>query len=72
MEKLVNIHIKTENALITRISDIVKDFKVSQKPSVDNNSYNIKKKIKKEGNGISVLTNIFKEIIKKEVKKNRV
>ena len=65
------IHKKTEDDLITKISEILKDFKDYKKPYVrKNGDIIIKKKfIKKESNDISVLTNIFKEIIKNDVKK---
>ena len=45
MEKLMNIYKKTQNELITRISEIVKDFKGFQKSSVKNNGGIIIKKI---------------------------
>ena len=73
-KKLMHTDKKTEDELITKISEILKEFQDYQKPSVSaNGDIIIKKKfIKRESNDISVLTNIFKEIIKKEVKKNRV
>ena len=70
----MKIHKNTDDELITKISEILKDFKDFQKPYVKNNGNIIIKKkfIKKESNDFSVLTNIFKEIIKNDVKKNRV
>ena len=67
-------HTKIENELITKIIEILKDFKDFEKPSVNNNGDIIikKKYIKRESNNVSVLTNIFREIIKNDVKKNRV
>ena len=73
-KKLMHNHKKKEDELITKISEILRDFQDYQKPSVSTNGDIIIKKkfIKRESNDISVLTNIFKEIIKKDVKKNRV
>ena len=67
-------HTKIENELITKIIEILKDFQDFEKPSVNNNGDIIikKKHIKRESNNVSVLTNIFREIIKNDVKKNRV
>ncbi len=69
----MNIYKNTEDELITRISEILKDFQGFHKPFVNNNGdITIKKKIKKESNENSILTNIFREIIKNDLKKNRV
>ena len=70
----MNTHKKIENELITKIMEILKDFQDFEKPSVNNNGDIIikKKYIKRESNNVSVLTNIFREIIKNELKKNRV
>ena len=70
----MNICKKTDDELITKISEILKDFNDFQKPSVSSNGDIIIKKniIKREGKNVSVLTNIFKEIIKSDIKKNRV
>ena len=70
----MNICKKTDDELITKISEILKDFHDFQKPCVSSNGDIIIKKniIKREGNNVSVLTNIFKEIIKSDIKKNRV
>ena len=65
---------KIENELIKKIIEILKDFKDFEKPSVNNNGDIIirKKLIKRKTNDSSILTNIFKEMIKNDVKKNRV
>ena len=70
----MNAHTKIENELITKIIEILKDFKDFEKPSVNNNGDIIirKKLIKRKTNDSSILTNIFKEMIKNDVKKNRV
>ncbi len=70
----MNTHTKIENELITKIIEILKDFQDFEKPSIDNNGDIIikKKYIERKSNNLSVLTNIFKEIIKDDVKKNRV
>ena len=70
----MNTHTKIENELITKIIEILKDFQDFEKPSIDNNGNIIikKKYIERKSNNLSVLTNIFKEIIKDDVKKNRV
>ena len=64
---------KIENELITKIEKILKDFEDFKRPCVNNNGdIIIKKKFKRERNNASILVNIFKEIIKNDVKKNRV
>ena len=70
----MNIHTRIEDALITKIIEILKDFQDFEKPSLNNNGDIIIKKkiIKRKNKNISILTNIFKEIIKNDVKKNRV
>tara|TARA_B100000123_G_scaffold187905_1_gene140154 strand:+ start:281 stop:493 length:213 start_codon:yes stop_codon:yes gene_type:complete len=70
----MNTHKKNENELITKIIEILKDFQDFDKPSINNNGDIIikKKYIKRENYNIPVLTNIFKEIIKNDIKKNRV
>ena len=58
--------------LAKRIKDLIlKDFKDFEKPSVNNNGDIIirKKLIKRKTNDSSILTNIFKEMIKNDVKK---
>ena len=70
----MNTHKKNENELITKIIEILKDFQDFDKPSINNNGDIIikKKYIKRENYNIPVLTNIFKEIIINDIKKNRV
>ena len=70
----MNVIKKTEDELIIKISEILKDFQDFQKPFFSSNGdIVIKKKCAERKNkDISVLTNIFREIIKNEVKKNRV
>ena len=63
-----------ENELITKINKILNDFENFEQALInDNGDITIKKKInKKTIKDVSILTNIFKEIIKNDVKKNRV
>ena len=69
----MNTYTKIENELITKIEEITKDFEDFKRPHVNNDGdIIIKKKIKRESNNASILVNIFKEIIKNDVKKNRV
>ena len=70
----MNNHMKFENELITRIIEILRDFKDFEKPCINKSGDIIikRKNIKKENNNASVLTDIFREIIKNDVKKNRV
>ena len=69
----MSTHTKIEKELIRKIEEILKDFRDFQKPSVNNNGDIIIKKIfKSKNNDVSILTNIFREIIKNDVKKNRV
>ncbi len=62
------------NELITKISQILNDFKDFEQPFVnDNCDIIIRKKItKKKNNNSLVLSNIFKQIINNDIKKNRV
>ena len=65
---------KIENELITKISQILNDFEDFEQPFVNNN-YEIiirKKFTKRRNNNSLILSNIFKQIIKNDVKKNRV
>ncbi len=65
---------KIENELITKISEILNDFEDFEQPFVNNN-YEIiirKKFTKRRNNNSLILSNIFKQIIKNDVKKNRV
>ena len=69
----MSTYTKIENELITKIEKILKDFEVFKRPYVNNDGdIIIKKKFKRERNNASILVNIFKEIIKNDVKKNRV
>ena len=70
----MKIKTRVANELITKIDKILKDFHDFDKPFLNNNGDII---IRKKTNEIvrkyiPVLTNIFKEIIKNDVKKNRV
>ena len=70
----MKIKTRVENELITKINKILNDFHDFDKPFLNNNGDIIiqKKTNKIVSKDISVLTNIFKEIIKNDVKKNRV
>ena len=65
---------KIENKLIDKIDEILNDFEGFEQPSINNSGDIIirKKLIKRQISDSSILTNIFKEIIKDDVKKNRV
>ena len=66
----MSAYTKIENELITKIEEILKDFKDFQKPSVNNSGdIIIKKNFKSKNNDVSILTNIFREIIKNDEKK---
>ena len=65
----------TNNKLIKKIDEILNDFKDFEQPYVNNDGDIIirKKKVTmKKLNNSSILTNIFREIIKNDLKKNRV
>ena len=65
---------KIENELITKISEILNDFEDFEEPFVNNN-YEIiirKKFTQRRNNNSLILSNIFKQIIKNDLKKNRV
>ena len=70
----MKIKTRVANELITKIDKILNDFHDFDKPFLNNNGDIIirKKTNKIISKDISVLTNIFKEIIKNDVKKNRV
>ena len=63
-----------ENKLIDKIDEILNDFEDFEQPSINNSGDIIirKKLIKRKTRDSSILTNIFKEMIKNDVKKNRV
>ena len=63
-----------ENKLIDKIDEILNDFEDFEQPLINKNGDIIirKKLIKSKTNDSSILTNIFKEMIKNDVKKNRV
>ena len=62
-----------DNKLIDKIDEILNDFEGFEQPFKNFNGDIIirKKLIKRKTNDSSVLTNIFKEMIKNDVKKNR-
>ena len=70
----MKIKTRVENELITKIDKILDDFHDFDKPFLNNNGDIIiqKKPNKIVNKDISVLTNIFKDIINKDIKKNRV
>ena len=70
----MDISNKIANDLISKIEKVLKEFQSFEKPYINNNGdIIIQKKItKRETNNIPILTNIFKEIIKNDIKKNRV
>ena len=70
----MKIKTRVENELITKIDKILDDFHDFDKPLLKNNGDIIiqKKPNKIVNKDISVLTNIFKDIIKNDIKKNRV
>ena len=63
-----------EKSLINKINEILNDFEGFEQPFKNFNGDIIirKKLIKRKTNDSSILTNIFKEMIKNDVKKNRV
>ena len=65
---------KNKNDLMDKIIEIMNDFQNFEQPFVNNKGdIIIKKKLSKsKNNQSSILTNIFKEIIKNDLKKNRV
>lgn len=67
-------HTEFEKNLIYKINEILNEFEGFEKPFKNYNGDIIirKKLIKRKANDSSILTNIFKEMIKKDVKKNRV
>ena len=65
---------KIEKNLINKINEIMNDFEDFEQPFKNYKGDIIirKKLIKSKTNNSSILTNIFKEMIKNDVKKNRV
>ena len=63
-----------EKSLIYKINEILNEFEGFEKPFKNYNGDIIirKKLIKSKTNDSSILTNIFREMIKNDVKKNRV
>lgn len=63
-----------EKSLINKIDEILNEFEGFEQPFKNYNGDIIirKKLIKRKTNDSSILTNIFKEMIKNDVKKNRV
>ena len=63
-----------EKKLIEKIDEILNDFEDFEQPFINNSGDIIirKKLIKRKTRDSSILTNIFKEMIKNDVKKNRV
>ena len=63
-----------EDKLIDKIDKILNDFEDFEQPFINNSGDIIirKKLIKRKTSDSSILTNIFKEMIKNDVKKNRV
>ena len=62
-----------EKSLINKINEILNDYEGFEQPFKNYNGDIVIKKItKRKTNDKSILTNIFKEMIKNDVKKNRV
>ena len=63
-----------EDKLIDKIDKILNDFEDFEQPFINNSGDIIirKKLIKRKTHDSTILTNIFKEMIKNDVKKNRV
>ena len=70
----MNIYKTIEKELIFKINKLLNDFEGYEQAFIKNNGdIIIKKRInKKRSNDVSLLTNIFKEIMKNDEKKNRV
>ena len=69
----MHIGTETEKSLINKISEILNDYEDFEQPFENYNGDIVirKKLIKRKTNDSSILTNIFKEMIKNDVKKNR-
>ena len=64
---------KTEKSLIDKINEILIDYEGFEQPFKNYNGDIVIKKItKRKTSDSSILTNIFREMIKNDVKKNRV
>ena len=62
-----------EKSLINKINEILNDYEGFEQPFKNYNGDIVIKKInKRKTNDTSILTNIFREMIKNDVKKNRV
>ena len=63
-----------EKSLINKINEILNEFEGFERPIKNYNGDIIirKKIIKSKTNDSSILTNIFREMIKNDIKKNRV
>ena len=74
MRKNMNTLKTNKNDLMRKINEILNDFQNFEQPFVNNEGDIIirKKLSERKNNQSSILTNIFKEIIKNDVKKNRV
>ena len=74
MRKNMNTLKTNKNDLMRKINEILNDFQNFEQPFVNNEGDIIirKKLSERKNNRSSILTNIFKEIIKNDVKKNRV
>ena len=70
----MNTRTETEKSLINKINEILNDYEGFHQPFRNYNGDIVirKKLIKRKTNDSSILTNIFKEMIKNDVKKNRV
>ena len=70
----MNTRTEIEKSLINKINEILNEFEGFEQPFKNYNGDIIirKKSIKRKTNDSSILTNIFKEMIKNDVKKNRV
>ncbi len=70
----MNINTKIDSDLISKIEKLLKEFHSFDKPFVNNNGDIVikKKKTERKTYNMPMLTNIFKEIIKNDIKKNRV
>ena len=70
----MNKHTIIENELITKINKILNNFEDFEKAYINNNGDIIirKKATNTKSKDLSILTNMFREIIKEDQKKNRV